>query len=310
MAAAAPVTRAEFDAVYAACRTWGRWGADDRRGALNYLTPEIVRAAAGLIRSGRSVSCSWPLDTEAGPDNPKPVVHHMTLLPDQHLGDAGDMRFSGDFVGVEFHGESVSHIDALCHVLFAGRAYNGVAAPVSSAGAGDLTIDTAKDGIVGRGVLIDIPRHRGIRWVEPGEAVGRDEIQAALEGQGVELRQGDVVFFRTGHARRRLEAGPWDAANLKAGIHVTAMPLFHDAKVSAMAFDGDGDTIPSPCAEVAYPIHAIGISAMGLHFMDNLSLEDLASACDEEGRFEFFCAIAPLRLAAGTGSPVNPIAIL
>ena len=116
----------------------------------------------------------------------------------------------------------------------------------------------------------------------------RDEIEAALAGQGVELRQGDIVFFRTGHARRRLEEGPWDAANLKAGLHVTAMPLFHEAKVAAMAFDGDGDTIPSPCGEVAYPIHAIGISAMGLHFLDNLSLEDLARACDEEGRFEFF----------------------
>jgi kynurenine formamidase len=239
-------------------------------------------------------------------------MHHMTLLPDQHLGDSGDMRFSGDFVGVEFHGESVSHIDALCHVVFAGRAYNGVAADdaVSSAGAADLTIDGARDGIVGRGVLVDIPRHRGVQWVEPGESVGRDEIEAALEGQHVELRRGDIVFFRTGHSRRRQEEGPWDAANLKAGLHVTAMPLFHDAKVAAMAFDGDGDTIPSPCPEIAYPIHAIGISAIGLHFLDNLSLDDLARACDEEGRFEFFCVIAPLRLAAGTGSPVNPIAIL
>jgi kynurenine formamidase len=312
MAAAAPVTRAEFDAVYAACSTWGVWGQDDRRGALNHITPEIVKGAAGLIRSGRTVSCSWALDTEAGPDNPKPVVHHMTLLPDVHLGDSGEMRFSGDFVGVEFHGESISHIDALCHVVYRGSAYNGVEADdaVSSAGALDLTIDVAKDGIAGRGVLVDIPRHRGTRWVEPGEAVLRDEIEAALAGEGVELRKGDTVFFRTGHARRRLEEGPWDAANLKAGIHVTAMPLFHEAKVAAMAFDGDGDTIPSPCGEVAYPIHAIGINAMGLHFLDNLSLEDLARVCEEEGRFEFFTVIAPLRLAAGTGSPINPIAIL
>jgi kynurenine formamidase len=312
VAAAAPVGRAEFDAVYAACSNWGVWGPEDQRGALNHLTPEIVRAAAGLVRSGRTVSCSWALDTEAGPDNAKPVVHHMTLLSDVHLGDSGDMRFTGDFVGVEFHGESVSHIDALCHVVYRGTSFNGVAADdaVSSAGARKLTIDTAKDGIVGRGVLIDIPRHRGTKWVEPGEAVLRDEVEAALAGQGVELRQGDIVFFRTGHARRRLEEGPWDAANLKAGLHVTAMPLFHEAKVASMAFDGDGDTIPSPCADIAYPIHAIGISAMGLHFLDNLSLEDLARACEEEDRFEFLCVIAPLRLAAGTGSPVNPIAIL
>jgi kynurenine formamidase len=308
---AKPTTRAEFDAVYAECSNWGVWGPDDQRGAVNYITPEIVKEAAGLVRSGRTVSCSWALDTVAGPDNPKPVVHHMTIMDDIHLGDSGDLRFTGDFMGIEFHGDAHSHIDALCHVVYKGKTYNGlpVAEAANSLGGLKQTMDVAKEGIVGRGVLIDIPRHRGTKWVEPGEAIFRDEIEAAMAAQNVELRQGDILFFRTGHARKRLDEGSWDAANAKAGFHVSAMPLFKETKVAAIGFDGDGETVPANCEGVMYPIHAIGVNSMGLYFLDSLSFEDLAQASLEEGRNEFFCVIAPLRLAAGTGSPVNPIAI-
>src|SRR5207247_10857839 len=124
---APPTTRDEFDEVYAACSNWGVWGAGGGRGALNYITPEIVTDAAALIRTGRSVSCSWALDTKAGPDNPKPVVHHMTMMDDIHLGDSGDIRFTCDFMGIEFHGDAHSHIDALCQVVYKGQTYTGLA---------------------------------------------------------------------------------------------------------------------------------------------------------------------------------------
>ena len=309
---AKPTTRSEFDAVYAACSNWGAWGPDDQRGAANYITPDIVKEAAGLIRTGRTVSCSWPLDTVAGPDNPKPVVHHMTMMNDIHLGDSGDTRFTCDFMGIEFHGDAHSHIDALCHVVYKGETYNGLAIEQAANSMGGLrqTMDVAKEGIVGRGVLIDIPRFRGTKWVEPSEAIMRDEIEAALAAQNVELRQGDIVFFRTGHARKRLEDGPWDASSAKAGFHTSAMPLFHETQVAAIGFDGDGETVPANCEGIKYPIHTIGVNSMGLYFLDSLYFEDLAAVCEQEGRFDFFCVIAPLRLAAGTGSPVNPIAIL
>jgi len=309
---AKPTTRSEFDAVYAACSNWGVWGPDDERGAANYITPDIVKEAAGLIRTGRTVSCSWPLDTVAGPDNPKPVVHHMTMMNDIHLGDSGDIRFTCDFMGIEFHGDAHSHIDALCHVVYKGKTHNGLPIEQAANSMGGLrqTMDVAKEGIVGRGVLIDIPRLRGTKWVEPSEAIMRDEIEAALAAQNVELHQGDIVFFRTGHARKRLDEGPWDASNAKAGFHTTAMPLFHETKVAAIGFDGDGETVPANCEGIRYPIHTIGVNSMGLYFLDSLYFEDLAEACEQEGRFDFFCVVAPLRLAAGTGSPVNPVAIL
>ncbi|MFL5799656.1 MAG: cyclase family protein [Actinomycetota bacterium] len=308
---ARPVSRAEFDQVFETCKNWGKWGPDDERGALNEIGPEQVRAAASLVRSGRTVSCSWPLDTVAGPDNPKPVLHHMTLMQDIPLGDSGDLRVLLDFFGMEPHGDAHSHIDALGHVVFGGSCYNGmpIEEVADSTGMRKQGMDVARDGLVSRGVLIDVPKLRGTRWVEPGEAIEPDEFLAAEEATGTRLRQGDIVFLRTGHARKRVDEGPWDAASSKAGLHTTVMPILHDRQVAAIGYDGDGEAVPSNCEGVAYPIHAIGIVAMGLYFCDSLYFEDLAAACEEEGRSEFMCVISPLRLARGTGSPVNPTAI-
>src|SRR5262249_6177490 len=169
--ATAAVSAEEFARTDEACKNWGRWGRDDQRGALNLITPERVAAAAQLVRTGRTISCSWPLDTRAGPDNPKPVLHHMTGLQDVGVGDAGDLRFTADFIGIEFHGDAHSHIDALCHMAYKGLLYNGVPVDdaVNSLGASRQTMDAAKEGLVGRGVLIDIPLLRGTKWVEPGD---------------------------------------------------------------------------------------------------------------------------------------------
>jgi kynurenine formamidase len=306
-----PLTRREFDEILAECSNWGRWGTNDEIGALNLITPEEVRRAAGLVRSGRTVSCSWTLDTVAGPDNPKPVLHHITMLQDADIGDGGDLRFTGDFMGIEMHGDAHSHIDALCHVVHRGLCYNGVPVEeaIGSLGARRLGMDVAKTGLVSRGVLIDIPRLRGTRWVEPGEAVMPEEFLAAERATGTQLRKGDIGFVRTGHARKRFEEGPWAAALLKAGLHATVMPLLHERDIAAIGWDGDGEAVPSNCEGVMYPIHAIGVNAMGLYFVDSLNFEDLAEACVEENRWEFLCVIAPLRLGAGTASPVNPIAV-
>jgi kynurenine formamidase len=305
------VSVAEFLSVYDACKNWGRWGPDDEKGALNLITPERVAAATRLVSSGRTVSCSWPLDTRAGPDNPKPVLHHMTILQDIHIGDAGDLRFTGDFIGIEFHGDAHSHLDALCHMAYDGKLYNGVPVDeaVNSLGATRQTMDVAKDGLISRGVLVDIPRLRGIPWVEPGDFVWADEIEAAENAAGLRLAEGDILFLRTGHARKRMEEGPWEAATAKAGLHTSVMPLIHERGVAAIGWDGDGETVPSQCEGVAYPIHAIGIASMGLYYADSLCFEDLAAACEQEGRWEFLCIMAPLRIEKGTGSPVNPIAV-
>ena len=299
----------EFESMFESVKTWGRWGEDDQRGCLNYITGQHVADAASLVHTGATVSLSLPLNTAAGPDNPKPVNHFMTMLADTDIG-SDPLRFACDYVGMEFHGDAHSHIDALCHVIYKGKLHNGAAAEsVRSSGAEVESIDVASAGIVSRGVLLDIPRLRGVPWLEPGESVFTDELLAAEQAQGVRLRQGYVLYLRTGHHRRRLELGPWDAAVAKAGLHASAMQLLYDRRIAAFGADGDGDAVPNRCDAVVYPIHVLGVNAMGLHFLDSLQFEDLAAACESHQRWEFMTVIAPLRLDRGTGSPVNPIAI-
>lgn len=307
------ISLAEFEALFESVKNWGRWGWDDVRGTLNYITPEHVRRAAGLVRSGRSVSMSLPINTVAGPDNPSPAIHHMTQLHDWDIG-SGTLRFATDFLGMNFHGDCHTHIDALCHIAYADRLYGDrPASSVTSHCAQSLGMDDYADGIVGRGVLLDIPRFRGVPYLEPGEAVTRAELEAAEKAQGVRLEEGDIFVFRTGHHRRRLERGPWDngySGEGKAGLHVNTIPWMHERKIAMFMPDGDGEAVPSTVDGILYPIHPLQVAAMGMAVSDSLNLEDIAAACDQEQRWEFMVVAAPLRLPGGTGSPFNPIAIL
>jgi kynurenine formamidase len=221
------------------------------------------------------------------------------------------MGFAKDFVGIDYHSDGHTHIDALCHVSYEDHLYNGVTAgSVSKDGASAEAIDLAKDGLVGRGVLLDVPRQRGMPWLEPGEHVFAEDLEAAEREQGVKMQEGDIVLIRTGHARRLAELGPWDTPQSKAGLHPTAMPLLAQRGVAALGSDGNSDTAPSTTEGVAFPIHVLALNAMGVLLLDYLQLEDLRRACESAGRWEFMCVTAPLWIPGGTGSPVNPLAIL
>jgi kynurenine formamidase len=216
-----------------------------------------------------------------------------------------------DRIAMNIHGNADSHIDALCHVIFDGTLYNGVAADtVTAAGAAELSIGIAADGIAGRGVLLDVPRSRGVPWLEPGDYVTVADVLAAEQDQQVQIGQGDIVLVRTGHRRRRDEQGPWDAAEARTGLHPTVLPLLAERRIAALGSDGNNDTAPSAVAGVDFPVHVLTINALGLHLLDYLQFTELSQVCAEIRRWSFLCVIAPLRLPAGTGSPVNPIAIL
>ncbi len=304
------VTTAEFAALFESVQTWGRWGADDELGALNLLTEDRVAAAARLVRSGVVVSLSLPLNTTTAPDCPTPADVRMTQSHDADVG-LGSIGFAKEYVGVDYHSDGHTHIDALCHVAYEGHLYNGVeAGSVTAEGARAEAIELVKDGLVGRGVLVDVPRLRGVPWLEPGEHVFREDLEAAAREQAVEIEQGDILLVRTGHARRLAELGPWDTASSKAGLHPTAMSLLAERGVAALGCDGNSDTAPSSTEGVAYPIHVLALNAMGVLLLDYLQFEDLRSACETSGRWEFLCVTAPLRVVGGTGSPVNPLAIL
>jgi kynurenine formamidase len=299
---------AAFSELFDELCAWGTWGREDRRGALNHLGPDQIRHAASLVRSGRTVGLSLPLNTEAGPDNPAPVIHTMTDLP----GGSADQgtRFACDAFSIECHGDAHSHLDALCHVSFRGSLYNGVPADsVTSDGAGELGADILKNGIVGRGVLLDIPRVQDVAWLEPGGVVSAGDLAAAERAQGVSVGPGDILLLRTGHQRRRRELGAWDAARLKTGLDPVAMRWLRDRQVAVLGSDGDSDTVPSLVEQVDYPVHVLAVCALGILLLDCLALDDLAQACAAEGRWEFLLTIAPLVLSHGTGTPVNPIAV-
>jgi kynurenine formamidase len=303
----------EFDALFESVKNWGRWGPEDVMGTLNYITADHVRRASALVRTGRSLSMSLPVNTVAGPDNPHPAIHYMTQMHDWDIG-SGALRFATDFLGMDFHGDCHTHIDALCHLAYRGQLYNGrSASDVTSRGAESLAMDDYAHGIVGRGVLLDIPRLRGVPYLEPGEAVTRAELAEAERAQGVEVGEGDVLVFRTGHHRRRLERGAWDNGydgEGKAGLHVDAIPWMHERRIAMFMPDGDGEAVPSTVDGILYPIHALQVVAMGMAVSDSLNLEDIAVACAEEQRWEFMVVATPLRLPRATGSPFNPIALL
>ena len=305
----AHVTAEEFSELFRTVSAWGRWGEGDQRGALHYLTPERVTAAAGLVRTGITVSLSLPVAIEADPANPEPADHHMTMLGDTDIG-SGSLRFAKDYFGADYHNDGHTHIDALCHVSYQGSLYNGQSADsVTEKGADVDAISVLRNGLVGRGVLLDVPRLRGASWLEPGEHVFREDLEAAERAQDVRVEEGDILLIRTGLARRLRELGPWDTTTAKAGLHPTAMTFVSERRVSALGSDGNSDTAPSSTDGVAFPIHVLALNAMGVHLFDYLQFEDLVTRCEEAGRWEFLFAAAPLRVQRGTGSPVNPLAV-
>lgn len=305
-----PLGAAEFGALYRRLRRDQARGPSDRRGALNNIAPEHVLAAVAEVRSGRTVSLARPVEGLPSPDNPEPCQHEMTGGIEGPSRAAG-LGFAADRFVMNVHGDADSHIDALCHVIYDGKLYNDVSVDtITTTGASTLSIDVARDGIVGRGVLLDIPRLRGVSWLEPGDYVTSDELVAAEGAQHVRVGRGDLLFVRVGHSRRRSEVGPWNAADARSGLHPTAMEFLAERRVAALGSDGNNDTAPSTTEGVAFPVHLLAVNAMGLHLLDYLQFEDLAPVCQEAGRWSFLCVIAPLRLPAATGSPVNPIAIL
>ena len=303
------VSAEEFRQLFDRVSNWGRWGADDERGALNYLTPELIAAAVGHARDGRTVSLSRSLNTEREPDNPEPADHHMTLLGAREHPEG--LAFAKDYIGVDYHNDSHSHLDALCHVSYDDLLYNGRPADsVSATGAAVETVETLKDGLVGRGVLLDVPRTREVSWLEPGDSVLPGDLSESEDRQGVRVEEGDILLVRTGHATRLDELGPWDTASSKAGLHPSCAEFLAERRVAALGCDGNSDTAPSFTEGVGFPIHVLALTALGVHLLDYLHLDELGKACEEAGRWEFLFVGAPLRIAGGTGSPLNPIAIL
>ena len=276
-----PLGAAAFRALYRRLAEAASRGADDRRGALNYITPAQVLAAAGEVRSGRTVSLARPIESVPSADNPEPLQHEMTGYAADRIRVPG-LEFGADRFRMNVHGDADSHIDALCHVIYDDHLYNGVSVEtLTPTGASAPTIDTAHDGIAGRGVLLDIPRVRGISWLEPGDHVTVDDLVAA-EPAGPPRRAGrsSVRASRATAAARR--ARPLERRKRSRRHGPNRDGVRRRAQVAVLGSDGNSDTAPSTTEGVAFPVHVLAINAMGLQLLDYLSFEDLVPLC--EGR--------------------------
>jgi kynurenine formamidase len=309
-----PPTTAELEQIYSTVKNWGRWGADDERGALNHLTDEHRASAAALVRTGESISMAHDLTTRPTPETPSPANHHMLASGDA-LGSSGvaDYEATQDYLGTAVHGLGLTHIDALCHMFVRGEMYGGrPASMVRSTGAEANTIMSAAAGVIGRGVLLDIPLSRGIDYLDPSYSVTVADLEAAEARAGLSVGTGDLLIVSTGRDNRKSAGNgrldPFSGG--LPGLHPRTLLWLHEREIALLASDGISDHMPfTAIPEWPFPIHQIGIVAIGLHLIDNLRLDAVADVCRREHRWEFLMAVAPMRVPGGTGSPVNPIAV-
>ncbi|MCH2345895.1 MAG: cyclase family protein [Pseudomonadales bacterium] len=291
------VTAATVENWMTELSNWGRWGRGDQLGALNLITPAKRVEAAKLVKTGVSVS----------------LAHNYSVNPDLGLPPPFDQEISmlntpGEYVmervSFSYHGGIHSHLDALCHVLWQGEMYNGFSKnDVNEDGCQKLGIANVKQGILTRGILMDIPRLKGVDYLPPGTAVYIEDLEAWEEQTGVRVSPGDVIFVRTGRWATPGSAGPGSA-----GLHASVAPWLRERDVAIVGGDYANDAIPSGVQGVFLPIHQLAIVAMGVRLFDNLDLEALAEEAVRQGRWEFMLSASPIPVEGGVGSPMNPIA--
>jgi kynurenine formamidase len=289
--------------LFERCSNAGRWGDDDERGTLNHITPAKILQALALPRLGRTVSLAHDLSPRSSPKNNDPMRYRML-----HTGHA-DSWSALDSIEVQSHGFAVTHLDAVGHVFHDGVMYNGrrAADHITPAGMTANSIMAMADGIVTRGVFLDVARARGVPWLDAGEGVSAADLSAAEQLAGVSVEPGDAIFVRTGLGAREAEQGDEDPST-RAGLTAGCVPWLHDHGVAV--FSGDCvDQLPSGYVGLPLPLHQVGMVAMGLCMLDTTDVETLAAVTAEANTNEFLLFASPLRIPGGTGSAVNPIAV-
>lgn len=297
---------------------WGKWGPDDQIGTLNYVTPEDIRHAATLVRKGKAFAMGIPLDNN-GPQtglfggrwNP---IHTMLATGTDALAGQQDwnkLRYSDDAINLPV--QCATHWDSLGHIFYEDKAYNGHdPRRVDSRGCAVLGIEHSRDKMIGRGVLLDIARFRGVEFLADGEGISNDELDACARAQGVEVRRADFVVIRTGQLERCIRNKTWGgyAGGDAPGVRFENCYWCHDKQIAGICSDTWGVEVrPNETTEANQPWHWVVIPAMGLTMGEMFYLKDLAEDCAQDKVYEFMFCGPPLIITGGTGSPINPQAI-
>ena len=293
------VTKADIERWKKELSNWGRWGKDDQIGALNLITPAKRKQAAALVKEGFSVSLSRDMDTEKSVENTNPLEHTMLSIGSERLA-------------ISFHGYAHSHLDSLAHVSDNGMFYNGYVPDkelvMKEGGHPRNSIHNVKNGIFTRGILIDIPRLKGVEYLEPGTHIYPEDLEAWEKKAGIKVSSGDAVFVRTGRWVRRAKLGPWPIAQEAAGLDPSVLPWLRQRDVALLGGESPQDAVP-PVGDVGnLPLHNFVLVYLGVHLFDNVDLTAVSEAAAARKRWEFLLTVAPWAVRGGTGSPLNPIA--
>lgn len=297
---------------------WGKWGPEDERGTANYVTPEVIRGAANRVRKGRAFSLSLPLDNR-GPVFPgRAGIQHVTSVSgtDAIVGSPMEKVFPGVQVtddSIHMPLQASTQWDGLCHVFEDDVMYNGFwgGLVTAVAGARRLGVQQLGESLIGRGVLVDVARHRGKEWLDPGERITAGDLDAVLVAEHVELRSGDLLCLRTGYIERWFrEKDPSRFWSGQPGVCVEVADWANRREIAALAADNvTVEVMPYDDPRQALPFHARAIRDFGLLLGEMWWLADLAADSAADGVYEFLLVAPPLKITGGCGSPVNPIAI-
>ena len=300
-------------------RNWGRWGADDQIGTLNHITAQDIIAAAGLIKRGKVFALGIPLDSN-GPQNGlfggrwNPIHTMLATGTDAVAGrqdETPNIRYADDAIDMPVQG--ATHFDSLGHIFYQDKMYNGYdATNVDSRGVHKLGIEHARSKMVGRGVLLDVARHKGVESLDDGYGISNDELDAVAAAQGVTIGKGDFVIIRTGQMERCLKARQWGgyAGGDAPGVKFENCYWCQEKEIAGICSDTWGVEVrPNETTEANQPWHWVVIPAMGLTMGEIFYLKELAEDCAADRTYEFFFCAPPLIITGGTGSPINPMAI-
>ena len=281
-------------------KNWGRWGPDDQLGAANLITTAKRLESVALVETGETVSLGHDVVDAVGSDRNRPFGLNMIIS-----FDPDRIR---DRLEIDYHGGFFTHLDAVCHVVYGGKTFNGHAFrdTVTDAGCKEFGITGLQHGVVTKAVLVDVPRLRGVPYLEPGKRVYREDIEAWERQTGARVEAGDVLLVRTGRWARRAALGEEEGT---AGMDASFLPFLADRDVAMLGGDTAHevrDNIPGFDVTV---VHKFTVVARGMNLFDNLDLDRAAETAARLERWEFLFVASPVRVPGGTGSPINPIAV-
>jgi kynurenine formamidase len=292
------VTMEQYERWKKELTNWGRWGQDDEIGALNLITPAKRKQAAALVKEGVSVSLAGDPDEVKSVDNPNPYEHEMQGI-------------SSDKWGVAYHGQAHTHLDALAHVNENGVFFNGYKPDPEAVKTANRhsrnSIHNLKNGVLTRGILMDIPRLKGVPYLAQGTPIYVEDLEAWEKKAGVKVGPGDALFVRTGVWAQRKAIGPYarGRAAKDAGLDPSVIPWLKARDVAIMGSDHPQYVSPSAVPAAA---HDFSLIYLGIHLVDNCDLEALSEAAAARNRWDFMLTMAPIPIVGGTGSPINPVA--